>query len=265
MLKGQKNNMEIDWNSVKKITLWQYEDLIEKILKPLSYSFIQEHYSHNMQEASNYVRKLLGYDPKYEKFIEKLVRTFKSLENAKIKDYSDLIEKVETRKKCENFLGNAKISFKDLISLLNYVFRWVLPFRNVYLKQLIDPENESHIAYIKKLKEQDIKFNLDILECSRTRKSRAKLSETEKIPEGFILDLTNRADLTRLPYMSKKTVEHLCNAGYDCVSKLAKAEAGKLREDMKSYFNKVNIRLGYFIDLAGLIVWARTVPKIIEI
>ena len=256
--------MEIDWDSVKKIALWHYEDLIEKMLKTLSYSFIQEHYNHNMQEAGNYVRKLLGYDQKYEESIKKLTRILKSLENAKIRNYPDLMEKVETREKCENFLESTKIPFKDLISLLNYVFRWVLPFRNVYLKQLIDPENESHMAYIKKLKEHDIKFNLDILECCRTRKGRAKLSETARIPEDFILDLVNRADLTRLPYMSKKTVEHLCNAGYDSVGKLAKVEAGKLREDMKSHFNKVSIRLGSFIDLAGLVEWARTVPKIVE-
>ena len=147
---------------------------------------------------------------------------------------------------------------------MNYVFRWVLPFRNVYLKQLIDPENESHMAYIKKLKENNIKFNLDILECCRTRKGRAKLSETTKIPEDFILDLVNRADLTRLPYMSKRTVEHLCNAGYDSLGKLAKVEAGKLREDMKSYFDRRGVKLSGFIDLKGIAQWAKTMPIVVK-
>ena len=257
--------MEIDWNSVKKMTLWYYEDLIKKMLKTLSYNFIQEHYNHNMQEAGNYVRKLLGYNKKYEEHIKKLTSTFKSLENAKIKNYPDLVDKVETREKCVNFLESTKISFKDLISVLNYVFRWVLPFRNVHLRQLIDPGNESHMACINKLKDYDIKFNLDILECCRTSEGRARLSDKARIPEDFILDLVNRADLTRLPYMSKKTVEHLCDAGYDNVGKLAKVEAGRLREDMKSYFNKMGIRLGSFIDLAGLVEWAKAVPKIVEI
>jgi len=43
--------MEIDWNVVKKMTLWSYEDLIKKNLKALSYNFIQEHYNHSMKEA----------------------------------------------------------------------------------------------------------------------------------------------------------------------------------------------------------------------
>jgi len=256
--------MEIEWNLVKKMTLWHYEDLIEKMLKTLSYNFIQEHYNHNMEEACNYVRKLLGYNPKYEASIKRLTSTFKSLGDAKTKNYTDLIEKIETRESCENFLKITKIQFRDLISVLNYIFRWVLPFRNVYLRQLIDSGNESHMVYVKILKEHSLRFNLDILECCRTCEGRAKLSEKARIPEDFILDLVNRADLTRLPYMNKKTVEHLCNARYDNVDKLAKVEAGKLREDMKSYFNKVGLRLGSFIDLAGLVEWAKTVPKIVE-
>jgi len=36
--------MEIDWDIVKKVTLWSYEDLIKKVLKVLSYKFIQDHY-----------------------------------------------------------------------------------------------------------------------------------------------------------------------------------------------------------------------------
>lgn len=256
--------MEIEWNLVKEMTLWHFEDLIEKMLKTLSYNFIQKHYNHNMKEAFRYVRKLLGYDPKYEESIKRLTSTFKSLGDAKIKNYIDLIEKIETRESCQKFLKSTKIRFRDLISVLNYIFRWVLPFRNVYLRQLIDSSNESHMAYIKKLSEHRIIFNLDILEYCSTREGRAKLSEKAKIPEDFVHDLVNRADLTRLPYMNKKTVEHLCNAGYDNVDKCAKVEAGKLREDMKSYFTKIGIRLGSFIDLAGLVEWAKTVPKIVE-
>ena len=255
---------DIDWNLVKKLTLWHYEDLIEKMLVTLSYNFIQEHYNHNMQEASSYVRKLMGYNQKYKEPIQKLTGIFKTLEKAEIKDYTDLVHMVETREKCVKFTENTKILFRDLIYVLNYIFRWVLPFRNVYLRQLIDSDNESHIVYVKKLRDQDIKFNLDAVECCRTIEGRAKLSEKARIPEDFILDLVNRADLTRLPYMNKKTVEHLCNAGYNNVYKLAKVEAARLREDMKSYFDKMHIRLGSFIDIEGLVEWARAVPKIIE-
>jgi len=119
--------MEIEWNLVNKMTLWHYEDLIDKMLKTLSYNFIQEHYNHNMKEACNYVGKLLGYNPKYEASIKRLTSTFKSLGDAKIKNCTDLIEKIETRESCEDFLKITKIQFRDLISVLNYIFRWVLP------------------------------------------------------------------------------------------------------------------------------------------
>jgi len=41
----------IDWNSVKKQTLWSYEDLIGKLLSVLAYDFVQEHYNHTMEQA----------------------------------------------------------------------------------------------------------------------------------------------------------------------------------------------------------------------
>ncbi|NIO37050.1 DUF4332 domain-containing protein [Candidatus Bathyarchaeota archaeon] len=256
---------EVDWDLVKKTTLWNYEDLIEKIRKVFSYTFIQKDYNHSMKVARDYVLGLLGYDPKYAEYISKLSTVFERLDDLNIRNYTELVLQVENREKCEKFLQQTEISFSDLISTLNYMFRWVLPFRNVYLRQLIDVSNEAHMGYIKKLREHTITFNLDILERGRTKKGRTKLSKETWIPETFILDLVNRADLTRLPYMSKKTVGHLCSAGYDTLGKLARVDVGKLKEDMKSYFEKEGIRLGSFIDLAGLVAWAKAVPKIVEI
>lgn len=257
--------MEIDWNMVKKITLWNYENLIEKILKVLSYKFIQDYYHHNMKEAGIHVKELLGYDQKHQKSISKFTNVFKRLDSLRIENYTDLMHKVETREKCEEFVRKNNLPFQDLISVLNYIFRWVLPFRNVYLRQLVDDDNEAHKDYIKRLSEHDVKFNLDILEQGRTKKGREKLSKETGIPEVFILDLVNLADLTRLPYMSKKTVIHLCNAGYDTINKLANVNVGKLKRDMKSYFDEREIRLGSFIDITGLVMWAKATPKIVEI
>jgi len=257
--------MEIDWNVVKKMTLWSYEDLIEKILKVLSYNFIQEHYNHSMKEAKKYATRLLGYDPKYAEYISKLTDIFKKLESSKVKNYTELVHQVENREKCEEFLRKAKLPFKDLISVLNYIFRWVLPFRNVYLRQLIDINNETHKEYIEELRKLNIKFNLDILEYSRTIAGREKISKETGIPEAFILNLVNRADLTRLPYMSRKTVDHLFGGGYDNIDKIAQADTRKFREDMKSYFDRIGVKLSGFIELEGIVEWAKTIPKIVEI
>jgi len=256
--------MKIDWNIVKRMTLWEYEDLIKKLLKVLSYDFIQKYYNHNMKEAKEYVARLLGYDPKYAEYVNKLAEVFDKLDKLKVENYIELVQSVRDREKCERFLSHAKLPFKDFISSLNYIFRWVLPFRNVYLRQLVDTGNEVQKEHIERLRKHDIKFNLDILEHGRTKKERINLSKETGIPEDFLFDLVDRSDLTRLPYMSKQTVNHLCGAGYNTIDKLARVDAGKLKNDMKSYFDKKEIKLGSFIDLTGLSEWARAIPKIVE-
>ncbi|HUT16972.1 MAG TPA: DUF4332 domain-containing protein, partial [Acidobacteriota bacterium] len=162
------------------------------------------------------------------------------------------------------FLKKSELAFIDLISALNYMFRWVLPFRNVYLKKLIATNNEAHKEYIEKLIERNIKFNLDILEYGRTKEGRKKISIETGTPETFILNLTNKADLTRLPYMNWKTANHLFEAGYNNLNKLAEVSRERLKDDMKTYFDRKGIKLGPFIDLKGLSLWAKCVPKIIE-
>lgn len=217
-----------------------------------------------MKEGSLYAKNLLGFHPRKSEFVIALTNTFKRLDDFGIRNYYYLVQKVETREKCEDFLDKTELSFVDLISALNYIFRWVLPFRNVYLSQLVEPSNEAIKEIIDRLKEHDVKFNLDILEYGRTREGRKNMSIETVIPEAFILDLTNRADLTRLPYMSWKTVNHLCGAGYNDLHKLAGIDIEILRDDMKAYFEKKGIRLGSFIDLRGLVLWAKTIPKIVE-
>lgn len=257
--------MEIDWNIVKKVTLWSYEDLMEKIVKVLSYNFIREHYNHDMIEAETYVVRLLGYDPKYTKYLSKLTNIFRKLDGLKVENYTELVHQVENREKCEEFLKKTKLPFKDLISVLNYIFRWVLPFRNVYLRQLIDTSNETHKEYLKELTKLNIKFNLDILEQGRTRESREKISKKTGIPEAFIINLVNRADLTRLPYMNRKTVDHLFGGGYNSLDKIVQVDKRKFKEDMKSHFDRIGLKLSGFIDLDGIAEWAKTIPKIVEI
>jgi len=254
----------IEWNLAKKMTLWHYEDLIMKMFRVLSYNFVKEYYNHNMKEARVYLKTLLGSYPKYKELVTTLTTTFEKIEASGIRSYSDLVHQVETREKCESFLKRSELAFTDLISALNYIFRWVLPFRNVYLKKLIDANNEIYKEYIEKLRERNIKFNLDLLEYGRTKKGRKKISLETGTPETFILNLTNKADLTRLPYMNWKTANHLCEAGYDSLSKLAEVSRERLEANMKTYFDRKGIKLGPFVDLKGLVVWAKCLPKIIE-
>ena len=85
-----------DWNLVKKMTLWHYEDLIMKMLRVLSYNFIKEYYNHDMKEARIYAKKLLGCYPKHKQLVNTLINTFEKLEDSGIRNYSDLVHQVET-------------------------------------------------------------------------------------------------------------------------------------------------------------------------
>jgi hypothetical protein len=253
----------IDWNLVKKMTLWDYEELIKKMTEVFCYSFIQEHYNHNMKEATDYLGELLGYDLKYEKHISKMANIFKILSGFEVKNYADLIHKVENKEKCEDFLRKTQLPFENLIFALNHIFRWVFP-HCLYLRDLIDTENESDKICIEKLRIRKIRFNLDILEYGRTRRDREKLSMEIGIPQSFILDLVNLADMSRLPYSNRKTVKHLSAAGYDSVAKLAQTDSERITKDMKSYFEKIGVKLSGFIDLEGIAQWARTMPIVVE-
>jgi hypothetical protein len=50
--------MTIDWNRVKKQTLWSYEELIRKLQGVLAYDFVQEYYDHIMKQAQDYAQKI---------------------------------------------------------------------------------------------------------------------------------------------------------------------------------------------------------------
>jgi hypothetical protein len=108
----------IDWNLVKKTTLWDCEELIEKMSGVFSYPFVQEHYNHSMNEAVQYVRRLLGYNPKHVKHISRMTNVFKILDGLKAENYRDLISKVENKEKCEDFLRETQLPFEDLIYAL---------------------------------------------------------------------------------------------------------------------------------------------------
>jgi len=253
----------IDWNLVKKATLWDYEDLIERMSGDFSYTFVQEHYNHSMEQAAAYVRRLLQYDPKHAKHISRMVNMFKILDGLKTENYSDLISKVENKEKCKAFLDKTQLLFEDLIYALNHIFRWVLP-HSVYLRELIDTENESHKNHIEDLRKHGMRFNMDALEYGRTRVDREKLSKETGIPERFILSLVNLADMSRLPYSNRKIVRHLSAGGYDNMAKLAQTDSKKMVEDMKSYFDRIGVKLSGFVDLKGIAQWARTLPNVVE-
>jgi len=261
--------MGIDWSYVKQKTLWQYNDLIKKILDVFGYSFVQEFYNHTMDEAAEYtIRILQGYmqNRKEGDFLEEISSNFLQLAHLQILDYIDLVQRIETEKKCEIFVREKEFDFQDLINILNYIFRWVLPFK-CPLKELVDTIDYADQSALQTLRNNDIKSSLDVLENLRIRENRQVLANQTGLSSAFLLNLTNRADISRLAYVRGKTIRHLCGGGYCSMSKLASADIKQMEADMSEYYQSIGKTFSDFkavIPLDWMIGGARILPKVVQ-
>ena len=257
--------MEIEWDKVKKWTLWHYEDLIKRIAQVFEYSFVQDKYNFTMKTARVHSAGLLNYgERKHVEYLVKLTEILKSLEKKRIGNYLHLIEEVETREKCEDFVIRTKIPFRELIRLLNHIFRWVLPF-TAPVKEFLDKDNDDHMLTAKKLREIGIKNNLDLLEQGRTSAKRAAISTQTGIAEKFLLELVNKADISRIPYIRGKTVNIFVNEGYDRLQKIAEATEDVFVTDLKEYLQTIGVKFSKsFIEPDGAIAQAKVLPVLVE-
>lgn len=259
--------MGVGWKEVERLIkpVPSYEVLIKRLLDTASYNFVQETYNHSMKKAREYAAKLLGSDPKhrYGEYLEKLDKALERLGSLNVESYWRFIQLVENRMKAERFCDRAKLGLDDLIRVLKYLLFWVLPTK-MYLRELMDKKNPTHMQCAVILREGGIRFTLDILEKGRTSEGREKIARETGIPLDFISELVNRADFTRMPYVSGKTVSHYFGGGYRSLTKLAEAELSQLTKDMARYFDSIGMKLRRsFIELDSGIAIARVLTKIV--
>ena len=261
--------MVINWDYVKIKTLWNYEDLLKKLCHTLNYRFVQEHYNHTMDEATDYIHQLHSIDlkkPEKQEWFEGLLLNFAWLRRVGIQNYLDLLHQVDSKESCEDFLRVSGMGFPELIETLNYLFRWVLPFP-APLREFFDAENATEMAYLQALKSRKISTTLDLLEAGRTPDLRTELANASAIPSEFLLRLIHLADLARLPFVRGKTVRHLYLAGYDTLEKLSAAEVQQMEIALNDYFQlhgKSYADYKSVIPLQPLIHGARCLPRVIE-
>lgn len=262
--------MIINWDFVKQKTLWSYEDLIKKLWQTLRYDFVQTHYNHTMEEASDYVNEVqAGYLQHRgdRAWLDGLITNFAWLKRAGVQNYLDLVQQVDSREKCETFLQESGMGFPELIETLNYLLRWVLPFPTP-IREFFNPDDPAQMRYFQALKQQQILSNLDLLEKGRTAAQRAQLADATSIPLAFLLLLIHQADLARLAYVRGKTVRHLCGAGYDTLDKLANADLAEMTAAMHAYFGAQGKQFTDYkavIQLAALIGGAQRLPRVVEL
>ena len=261
--------MNFEWDLVKRTTLWHYEELIPQLLDVLDYPFVRDLYNHTMDQAAAYSELLRhGYrqNGREAVFIREVSADFRILSAQGVRDYEDLVRKIDSRTKCEVFLQATGIPFEALIQMLNYLFRWVLPFR-CPVRELLDAGEEPMSAALVQLRLCRVRSNLDVLENCRTGSGRAALASKTGMVESFMLDLAHRADISRLAYVRGKTVNHLCRGGSDTLEKISNADLRQMEADMAAYYATLGKTLADFravIPLDWMIGGARVLPRVIE-
>jgi hypothetical protein len=263
--------MKIDWSIVKKHTLWDYEELIAKLQNVLAYSFVQEYYNHTFSQAKRYANKIRnGYlQNRGDKvaFIDNILASLEKYEKLGIKNYSDLICQVVTREQCITFLKKTDFNHYQLIQTLNYLLRWVLPFKTP-IREFINMDSAIEMKYLVSLKKQKIGSNLDIIDLGKDKEGRKTLSKITEIPINYILSLVHKADISRLAYVRGKTVFHLCGCGYDTLEKLATANMTEMEVKMEAYYKTFGKSLSEFkavIPLSWMVGGAKILPHVVKI
>lgn len=262
--------MKINWSSVKVQTLWSYEDLIGRLQNTLVYDFVREYYNHTMEEARGYAMRIRsGYlQDRVDKaaYVDDMVANLRELEAQGIGTYSDLVDRVATRELCTSFLEQSEYGFDQLIQTLNYLFRWVLPFKTP-VREYLDMQRGKEAKHLEALKSHKLVSNLDLLEVGRTRMGRSHLARATGIPVAALTALVHRVDMSRLAYVRGRTVLHLCAGGYDTLAKLAAADLSEMERKMEAHYRTLGKSSADFrsvIPLSWMIGGAKTLPRIVE-
>lgn len=262
--------MKTDWSRVKKQTLWSYEDLVKMLQGVLAYDFVDEHYNHTMVQARSYAGKVRrGYlQNRGDKasYIDEMIANLEKLETLQIGTYSQLIDQVATREHCLIFLRRTGFDFEQLIQTLNYLLRWVLPFRTP-VREFIEVNDVAEGKYAEILKQRRVRSNLDVLEAGQTKAARLQFSSMTGIPIAFVTSLVHKCDISRLAYVRGRTVKHLCGGGYNTLDKIACARLDEMERKMDAYYRTLGKSLSDFrsvIPLAWMIGGAQILPRVIR-
>ena len=200
-------------------------------------------------------------------FIDSIASSFSELQKRSPGTYSNLVHRLRTREQCEAFLHETDFEFEALVLVLNYLLRWVLPFRTP-LREYIDVDDDQGTSHLEALKAHKIRSNLDLLETGRTEPGRAALVSTTRIPAADVIALIHKADISRLAYVRGKTVRHLCGGGYDTLERLANADLAEMEMKMDAYYRTLGKSLADYkavIPLAWMVGGARILPRVVVV
>jgi len=258
--------MAVNWDEVQRIIIpiKDYEDLCQRLHKSFAYPFVRNTFNFTMPDLVNYSQRLLGGDSRnrYTEYNSMLVRIISGLHQAGVQDVVNLLAPTASREQLEIFVEQSRISAPDIVTVLKFLIYWVIP-NEKYLSGLVR-EDSCISEAIKVLAELGIRTNLELLQKGSTTTGRMSLVETSGLPEAVILELVNRADLSRMPWASKATISNIMGAGYGSLDQLANANPEQLYEDFFRYGKTIGKNLKFGNEIENSYRIAKILPVLLQ-
>ncbi len=258
--------MTVDWEKLKihLRPIPNYEDLARRLRDSLAYPLVSENYNFSMSQAAEYTRALLGGDTRqrYQEHTRQIITALRRLKSAGVKDIIHLVGETSRRELLQDFTVQYQMAAEDVVDVLRYLIYWVLPEKR-YLSELAKGRPDE-LERVLCLRENGIRFTLDLLEKGRTPREREALAAQTGLPEETISMLTHQSDMMRMPYTRAASAQSYYHAGYRSLESLAKADISELDSAMMTYGASIGKNLHHGMDFDNCIRIARIVPQIVE-
>ena len=259
----------LPWDEIKRLTLWDYEQLHAKLAAVLGYPVVWQHYVVPLAQSADMAHAMLAQSgPHGEEYHAKVMRALDQLEAAGITDWLDLLKHTNTRTKLISFIGEYGVSFATCALVFQYLLRYGLPFLTPCL-QLVDADNPAELAWHQALKDHHLAHSFDLLQHGALPQQRAWLAARLGLPLDVVDKLVNRADLARLPFVRRKTLLALEGGGLGTLQRLACTPLPIADGLMQAYYDnqpgKSWVVMKRVITLPAFCQWAAAVPKIVQV
>jgi len=249
---------------------WPYDQFLKTyILKMMDFGFVRDNYDRSIVHF-RYPEAVLA--PRFNTLPVRpagtawFLVTLEAIENAGAATLFRFIQLTVTRKQAEVFIKEAGIPQLSLMAAMDFFKQWWFPF-GAQLRQLVEDTDQTAISTLDNLKSHGYAQGFKLLDTGRKPEGRLQLAAQTGIPEAVLRDLTHRADVTRIPYVSGSMVKRFWAVGIDTLEKLVKSDPEDIYARMCQLYAArqkavpFDAKLEY---LRELIADARRIPVVFE-
>jgi hypothetical protein len=247
-----------------------YDDFVlNYILKPLKYTFVQKHYN---RPLAAFVQELPDLMHRFTTIQRPggsawLAETIARIEKASIHDLYTFLDRVATRAQTQSFLEISGIPQPNLMGWMDYLKQWWFPYP-VSLLQVVEEGDPLLKPVLAQLKAVKIANGYTLLEAAAEPAGRLELARMVGIDAAVLLDLVHRVDVSRLPYTSGGAVKRLWGMGYRSLAAIRAADPQDYAVRAEAYFTAGGKGSSFDAKMANILTFlqdARHAPDVVKI